>query len=77
MTDNRDGTGATPKPDNRTVTLDHPLVRASSKCPICPAPKDIGTVLCWRCYRQLDMRNGNPQAEYLLGVAELNLEKTP
>ena len=57
------------------MTIDHPLVRASTRCPICHEPKDKGLVMCWPCYRQIDMRNGNPLVDDLLDAAEKQLEE--
>jgi hypothetical protein len=33
------------------VTDDYPVVRASTTCPCCGHPKDVGTLFCWPCYR--------------------------
>lgn len=53
-----------------TTGQDYPLVRASSVCPCCSDPKSPGQLVCWPCYRELDVRNGNPEVTYRLGVVE-------
>lgn len=33
------------------VTDDYPICRASTDCPPCGHPKDVGALFCWPCYR--------------------------
>lgn len=48
------------------ATVDNPLTRAQSICPLCNGSKPRGLVACWPCYRETNMRNGNPVAEALI-----------
>jgi NMD protein affecting ribosome stability and mRNA decay len=54
--------------------MDFPRVRASSVCPLCGAEKEAGLVVCWACYREHDMRYGNPEAESAIRAAEDRLD---
>ena len=55
-------------------TLDHPILRSQRECPLCSNRKAVGLVCCWTCYRNFDLRNGNPEANILLDKAEQNQE---
>ena len=50
--------------------VDHPHLRASDLCPLCDGLKPFGTVACWSCYRNAEMRNGNQVAEAMLDRRE-------
>jgi len=39
---------------------DHPKTRAALRCPVCHNDKDPGLLVCWTCYRALNLRNGCP-----------------
>lgn len=54
-------------------TVDNPLVRASSTCPLCNFAKAPGLVACWPCYNAHDLRNGNPEAEAQIANREQRL----
>jgi len=55
------------------ITVDHPKVRDSRKCPLCGDKKETGLVSCWPCYRRYGLRQGNPQAENRIDYAEHEL----
>jgi len=57
-----------------TMTIDHPLVRASVSCPICRLPKDIDLVACWPCYRMTD-RLSTHGAQAQIEAAEIRLQE--
>jgi hypothetical protein len=38
--------------------VDFPHFRSKLACPACNRAKDKGTLVCWPCYRVLDMRHG-------------------
>ena len=56
------------------MTPDHPRVRASRVCPVCGQAKDYGLVVCWPCYRRVNMRAGNEAVETLLDKTARLLE---
>jgi hypothetical protein len=45
---------------NRHV-LDYPMLRAATDCTICGKPKDRGNIVCWRCYRVHEFRQGESE----------------
>ena len=51
--------------------MDFPRVRSNLICPLCGSNKEVGTICCWRCYRERDMRRGNMEAEALIAEAEV------
>ena len=53
--------------------MDHPKLRDKDICMTCSQPKNVGLVVCWSCYRRLDLRNGNPEAERALDAMEAAL----
>jgi hypothetical protein len=54
--------------------IDHPNVRESASCPTCNRPKDQGLLVCWDCYRKLDIRNGlTPAIALIIENAEEEL----
>lgn len=55
-------------------TADHPLVRASTFCPLCLGYKNTGQVACWECYHRHGVRYGDPEAEHTIDEAERALE---
>lgn len=55
------------------MTFDHPLVRASLKCPLCAGPKDQALVACWPCFRSWNMRGGNRNADAIIASVEASL----
>jgi len=54
--------------------LDHPRVRQSSTCSLCYRYKVGGGVVCWRCYRQYDLRTINARVKDRLDRAEQALQ---
>jgi hypothetical protein len=38
--------------------VDFPHIRSKLACPACNRARDKGTLVCWPCYRVLDMRHG-------------------
>ena len=56
------------------LQLDNPLVRASDSCPLCDGLKPVGNVACWPCYRNAEMRHGNPVAEKIIARREATLQ---
>jgi hypothetical protein len=56
------------------MNIDNPLVRASDLCTLCDGLKPIGTVCCWNCYRQCNLRNGNPTADAIISRREVALQ---
>lgn len=55
------------------MSLDNPNVRASTVCPLCSSTKARGLVACWTCYKDHDLRNGNPEAELQIAAREQHL----
>ena len=53
--------------------MDYPNVRASPICPLCHKNKARGLLVCWACFREYEMRDGNPTAERLINEAEAEL----
>jgi hypothetical protein len=43
--------------DQDAPIVDHPFLRESPTCPTCNNRKDRGLLVCWTCYRALDLRN--------------------
>lgn len=41
-------------------------VRSHPVCPLCYGVKGVGLLVCWRCYRLHQLRNGNPRAEAMI-----------
>lgn len=56
-----------------TTILDHPLIRASTICPLCIGSKDTGLLVCWPCYRSENLRNGNAAADAKIDYEEARL----
>lgn len=61
------------KYDLHAAFLDHPKLRALTCCVVCRRPKDAGLVVCWNCYREKDLRNGNDTVERILDEEEKKL----
>lgn len=38
--------------------MDHKHIRRDSTCPLCVRDKDVGLLVCWHCYRRMNLRNG-------------------
>ncbi len=53
------------------MKMDLPRVRSSLICPLCGSNKEVGTICCWRCYRERDMRRGNTEAEAVIAEADV------
>jgi hypothetical protein len=47
-----------------------PHIRSATTCPLCRGAKDRGLVACWDCYREQDLRRGNPQCEAIIANHE-------
>jgi hypothetical protein len=52
------------------MDIDNPHIRRSLECPLCGNSKSTGLVVCWPCFRQHDMSNGNPMAEQVIAERE-------
>lgn len=57
------------------MLVDFPNVRAIALCPLCEKHKDVGSIVCWSCYRNHAMRYGNFEAELLIERAENKLRE--
>ena len=55
------------------VEIDHPRVRASVECPVCSGYKAPGLIVCWPCFRNLNLRFGNPEVERIVDLSEAAL----
>jgi hypothetical protein len=55
------------------MEVDFPLVRAQVMCPLCQGEKAVGLLVCWPCYRQRELKYGNPPAEAEIARYELKL----
>lgn len=58
------------------MELDFPKVRAQEVCPLCQATKEAGLLVCWPCYRQHELRYGNPAALSRIANAQDQLAVT-
>jgi hypothetical protein len=57
------------------MTIDHPLTREDSACPLCHDTKPIGNVVCWPCFRWHDMRYGAaPMVTQIIDAREVALQ---
>lgn len=53
---------------------DYPAIRATLICPLCLQDKDAGSLVCWNCYRENELRYGMPNDVHaLLDQAERKL----
>lgn len=68
----RDGVADGDDVTNHPNRVDHPRLRAGIVCVLCTHAKEKGPLVCWRCYRKHDLRNGNPAIERVLDHAEAN-----
>ncbi len=50
--------------------IDNANVRQQETCPVCLNPKSKGLVVCWKCFNEHDMRNGNSDIESILHARE-------
>jgi hypothetical protein len=58
--------------------LDHPHIRQANRCPVCHNGKEAGLLVCWTCYRKLDLRNGiAPAIAQILANAERDAAALP
>jgi len=58
-------------PLSLTTQADYPHLRQQPVCPLCHHEKDHGLLVCWTCYRRLDLRNSlAPYARTILEQAE-------
>ncbi len=55
------------------MIMDYPNVRANVLCPLCFGGKEKDLLVCWSCYREHRLRDGNPEAEQFIKSAEDNL----
>lgn len=46
------------------LEIDHPKVRAYSRCVCCGGLKDAGLVLCWPCHHKQKARNDGDYSAY-------------
>jgi len=57
------------------MDIDYPHVRSSVLCPLCEQQKDIGSLVCWSCYRAYDLRYGNAEADLAIQQVEDELNR--
>jgi hypothetical protein len=57
------------------MELDFPQVRAQAVCPLCRGEKAVGLLVCWPCYRNHELRYGNPKAEEAIAHSEQKATK--
>jgi hypothetical protein len=55
--------------------MDHPKVRASHSCPVCNREKEQALLVCWLCYRALNLRNG--AADFVVKLLDIAEERLP
>ena len=57
------------------VELDHPLTREATVCSLCRGAKAAGQLVCWPCWGEHNMRNGEEEdVTAHLATWEYNLE---
>jgi hypothetical protein len=54
--------------------VDYPNLRQEHLCCLCFGHKGKGLVVCWRCYNEFDMRNGNREVNDALAEVEARLK---
>ncbi len=53
--------------------IDNANVRQQTVCPVCLNKKSTGLVVCWKCFNEHDMRDGNADVESILHARESGL----